>query len=67
MIIVKDDLEYSAYFRTNRRTQWRYATYAGRWESLDAAIAEVKDRLDGRHGEYYIEERGTDTAHTGKL
>lgn len=67
MIIVQDERRFAAYFRTNRRTQWRHSTYAGRWETVDRAVAEVKDRLAGQRGEYLIEDGRTDEKHTGML
>jgi len=65
MIIVQNERRFAVYYRTNRRTQWRYATYAGRWESLERAIAEAKDRLAKQVGEYRIEDASTDNIHTG--
>lgn len=46
---------YSANARTNRRTKWRYSDYCGRWETVERAIAEVKDRYSEKT-EYLIED-----------
>jgi len=47
------------HYRTNRKTKWAYAMYAGRWESKERAIAEVAERLKGEHGEYLIDINGS--------
>lgn len=54
MIVGHTDRIYIAYYRTNRRVRWDYAEYAGRWETLERAIEEVRERLNGQRGEYRI-------------
>ena len=39
--------------RTNRRVQWQYADYQGRWETPEKAIEVAKERISGSF-EYQI-------------
>ena len=49
---------WALYCRVNRRIRWEYATYCGRWETVERALAEVKDRYDDPV-EYRIENKTT--------
>ena len=64
MTIIETDRVYSIYARTNRKVQWRYAEYCGRWESVERAIEEVKSRYSEKV-EYRIEELGGCVVKTG--
>lgn len=64
MIIIQTDRIYSIYARTNRKVQWRYAEYCGRWESIDRAIEEVKSRYTEKV-EYRIEDFDGEVIKTG--
>ena len=50
-----EERRYAVYARTNRRTKWQYATYCGRWETIERAIKEVKARYS-EEVEYRIED-----------
>lgn len=41
------DKRYSLYYRTNKRTKWRYADYGGRYTSIDSAINALKTHVIG--------------------
>lgn len=56
MIILEDDRNYVSYYRTNRRCKWKYAEYAGRWETIEKAIQKIKDKVGDTPVEYRIED-----------
>lgn len=64
MTIIQTDRIYSIYARTNRKVQWRYSEYCGRWESINRAIEEVKARYTEKV-EYRIEGFGGEVIKTG--
>jgi len=64
---LKGDRPFSIHYRTNKHVQWKYATYAGRWETEARAIEEVRNRLDGSHGQYLIENMATGKEAVGTL
>ena len=66
-MIELNDRPFSVHYRTNKRTQWRYATYAGRWPSEERAIEEVRIRLNGEHGQYLIKDMSTGKETVGEL
>lgn len=65
MIVVTDNRCFVAYARVNRRVQWRYAEYCGRWETLEDAIRNAKEHFPGQRIEYRIENMVTDEVITG--
>ena len=65
MIVTETDRIYVITIRTNRRVQWKYAQYAGRWETPEKAIEKAKERMGDVPFEYLIEKMGTDEEITG--
>lgn len=65
MIVITDNRSKCTYARTNRRVRWKYAEWCGRWETVDEAIARVKEIFPGQKVEYKIEDRATDDVITG--
>lgn len=60
------DRIYVIYTRTNRRVQWKYAEYCGRWESVSRAIEKAAELMGaGVSFEYRVENRATDEITTG--
>lgn len=55
MIVIEDNRTKSIYIRQNRRVQWRYAEYCGRYETEAEAIENAKDRCKEPF-EYRIED-----------
>lgn len=45
MIYITDNRPFSITFRTNKRVKWQYATYAGRYETAEEAIQQLKEGL----------------------
>ena len=65
MIVIEDNRSKVVYARTNRRVQWRYSEYCGRWETVEEAIANAKEHFPSQRVEYRIEDRATDEVVTG--
>lgn len=59
MIIIGNAPQYALYYRTNRRVNWRYATYAGCYETIEAAIESLKKHMPGQEVQYMIEDTKT--------
>jgi hypothetical protein len=59
MIVIENAPRYAAYCRTNRRVKWKYATYAGCFETIESAVASIKDRLPGQPVQYLVEDTET--------
>jgi hypothetical protein len=55
MIVIQDNRTKAIYIRQNRRIQWRYAEYCGRYETEAEAIENAKSRCEGQF-EYMIED-----------
>lgn len=56
MVKIQDtERTYAIYIRTNKRVQWRYSKYEGRWASPEEAIAVAKERHPNISFEYQIE------------
>lgn len=66
MIIIETDRIYSIYVRQNRKVQWWYAEYCGRWESVERVIEEVKSRYSEKT-EYRIESLFDELVKTGYI
>lgn len=64
MIVCETDRIYSIYVRTNRRIQWRYAEYMGRWETIEKAVETAKQRMTEPF-EYRVEEIGGNVVANG--
>lgn len=64
-MIISDNRSKATYARTNRRTKWQYSEWCGRWETVEEAIASVKEHFPGQRVEYRIEDRATDEIVTG--
>lgn len=45
---------YCLYYRTNKRTKWRYAEYGGCYNSTDEAVTVLKEHIK-TFAEYIIE------------
>ncbi len=65
MIVISDNRRFATYARVNRRVQWKYSEWCGRWATVDEAIDKVEERFSGQHVEYRIENRATDEVITG--
>lgn len=66
MIIMQDDgKHFAVYCRTNRRVQWRYAEYGGRYESPEKAVEAVAAHYQGQRCEYQIENMDDGSIITG--
>ena len=65
MIVVCDDRKLCTYARVNRRVQWRYAEWCGRWATLEDALASVRRKFPQGRVEYRVEDRVTDEVKTG--
>lgn len=66
MIIIETNRIYSIYTRTNKRIQWRYADYQGRWETPEKAIEIATQRVNGDF-EYIIEDMEGNLIKTGYI
>jgi len=66
--IDKTDRTYAIYIRTNKRVQWRFAHYEGRWATPEEALAVAKERHPNISFEYQIEQLGNrDTIIQGEV
>ena len=65
MMIIEDNRCLATYARTNRRIQWKYAEWCGRWATKEDAIASVKEHFPNQRIEYRIEDRATGEITTG--
>lgn len=59
MIEISTTKIYVIYTRTNRRVQWRYAEYGGRYASADEALAAAERHYGIVPFEYQIENMET--------
>lgn len=59
MIVIENAPRYAVYCRTNRRVRWKYATYAGSFDTIEAAIEDIKKHLPGKSFEYLAEDTET--------
>ena len=53
------------YVRTNRRVQWQYSEYCGRWRTDEEAISVAAERHKEERFEYRIEDLLTGSVVTG--
>lgn len=67
MIVIKDEPRYIVYCRKNRRVQWRYATYAGCYDSVAEAIKAIKEHLPGQNVQYLVEDAETGKETIGEI
>ena len=63
--MIETDRIYVVRTRTNRRVQWKYADYQGRYRSVEEAIDVAKERLGNVPFEYDIENMITGEVITG--
>lgn len=61
-----DNRNFIIYTRTNRRVQWSYSVYMGRWSSPEEAIENAK-KIGRGPFEYRIEEMGTNKVISGHI
>lgn len=59
MIVIENAPRYAVYCRTNRRVKWQYATYAGSFDTIEAAIEDIKKHLPGQSFQYLAEDTET--------
>lgn len=67
MVVIETNRICVIYYRTNRRTRWEYAEYAGRYASPAEAVKELKRRLVGQPAEYLIHNMATDEEVIGTI
>lgn len=65
MIRIETDRIYVCYVRTNRRVQWRYSEYCGRYKTIEECITVAQTRLGNVPFEYRIENMADDSISTG--
>ena len=65
MIQIETNRIYVIYCRTNRRVQWRFSNYCGRYSTKDEAISKAKEIYGKTPFEYNIENWDTDEVETG--
>ena len=59
MIVIENAPRYAVYCRTNRHVKWRFATYAGSYETIEAAIESIKEHLPDQSFQYLAEDTET--------
>lgn len=64
-MVISDNRCLATYARVNRRVQWKYSEWCGRWATVEEAVARVKEIFPGQRVEYRIENRVTDEVITG--
>lgn len=59
MIVIENAPRYVVYCRTNRRVKWQYATYAGCFDTIEAAIERIKEHLPDQAVQYLAQDTET--------
>ena len=66
MIVIETDMTYAIYVRTNRRVKWRYASYGGRYDTVEDAIESARRHFPpNTQFEYRVEDFNGDVVATG--
>jgi phosphoribosylformylglycinamidine (FGAM) synthase-like amidotransferase family enzyme len=58
---------YAIYIRTNKRVQWKFAHYEGRWSSPEEAVKMATERHPDISFEYQIDQLGGDGIIQGEV
>ena len=56
---------YVLYYRTDRRIKWKYATYGGRYKTIEDALITAKERNGSVPFQYQIENMATEDIVSG--
>lgn len=67
MIVIENAPRYAVYCRTNRRVRWKYATYAGSFDTIEAAIEDIKKHQPGQPFQYLAEDTDTGEEIIGEI
>lgn len=65
MTVIETDKIYVLYTRMNRRVQWKYAAYGGRYRTIEDAVYAAKQYYGKTPFEYRIESMADDSVTTG--
>lgn len=69
MIILENDGRvWATYSRTNKRVQWRYSQWSGRWSSVEEAESKIREHYPvGAKVQYRSENLATDEVVIGEI